>query len=169
MFKDAYERAKEAHKASSEARSSSVSQIAESKEPSSFMLLYGQARALQQERRREEDERQKIEAQEKTKPGFIYFLLDKAPVDGPRRVKIGFSESVPHRLKQANTWGPYGWQIIGVIHNVTKTDEGELHDRFRRYRAFDASGVEWFYLAGELKNFIENSPTVQQYKGTESK
>lgn len=74
----------------------------------------------------------------------IYFIV---PIDGPGRIKIGFSRSPERRIYELSALSPYQLRIAAQAPG-NGADEVFIHWRFRKYRAHR----EWF----------KNSPTIRE-------
>ncbi len=75
--------------------------------------------------------------------GYVYFLRCGDTV------KIGFSKSVPKRVKSLSAATPHETEIVKVIPGTTQT-ERYFHAHFSAYR----QKGEWFRLEGELAAFL---------------
>lgn len=80
---------------------------------------------------------------EKGTVGFVYFARSGEVV------KIGFSKSVPKRLKGISTACPNEIEIIKIIPGTNQT-ERYFHTHFSAYR----QKGEWFRLEGDLAAFL---------------
>ncbi|NKX16177.1 GIY-YIG nuclease family protein [Brucella pseudogrignonensis] len=83
---------------------------------------------------------------EKGTVGYTYFARSGD------LVKIGFSKSVPKRLKSISTACPTEIEIIKIIPGTSQT-ERYFHTHFGSYR----QKGEWFRLEGELAMFLSRS------------
>lgn len=76
----------------------------------------------------------------------IYFLL--APMC--RRIRIGRSKDVGHRIYEHRNSSPEKLQYLGCV-SEDQFKEKDLHRRFSEYR----SHGEWFHVDTSLLQFIE--------------
>jgi hypothetical protein len=85
----------------------------------------------------------------------VYFFQNG---DFPQ-VKIGWTKDRPEeRMKQLQTGNPNKLYLIGLYPTDKKEMEKILHDRFKKYR-IDPCG-EWFYLSGDLEEYIESLQNI---------
>jgi hypothetical protein len=76
-----------------------------------------------------------------------YFI---ASIEGPQRVKIGFTARTPfNRLSQLRAGSPIELVILGC---VAGNRESELHERFRQYHHHG----DWFTCSGEILDFVRH-------------
>ncbi|MBD7992813.1 GIY-YIG nuclease family protein [Ochrobactrum sp. Sa2BUA5] len=75
--------------------------------------------------------------------GYVYFLRSGDTV------KIGFSRSVPKRVKSLSAATPHETEVLKVIPGTNQT-ERYFHTHFRAYR----QKGEWFRLEGDLAAFL---------------
>lgn len=79
---------------------------------------------------------------------MIYFL----EAVGLGKVKIGFATDVRTRVRDLKVGCPVPVSLLGCIAGSMQ-DEQQLHKQFSAYR----SHGEWFFLAGEVQDFIRKS------------
>mgnify|MGYP001585986666 CR=1 FL=1 len=85
-------------------------------------------------------------ANEITCSDYVYFLK------AGRFIKIGKTTGSPSaRISQLQTGCPFHITLIAYIRGGIK-EESQLHKRFKKYKTHG----EWFFLDGELSEFIES-------------
>lgn len=93
-----------------------------------------------------------LEAEDMLTPdfvGWVYFIADDCG-----SVKIGWtSRPLDKRLKEHQCGSGQPLRYLAYF-DGTEQQERCLHVRFAEYRKMDA-GTEWFYLTGELRQYIE--------------
>lgn len=91
-----------------------------------------------------------------TRPSFVYFVADR----NGDHVKIGVSHDPDKRLSSLQTGNRDKLHLLAVVEGDSSLEQ-EYHERFKHLRR---SG-EWFALAPELTNFIQDLIAEEQGKG----
>ena len=106
-------------------------------------------------RRKEiKEEKQKVnnkKLENKEYNSFVYFMVNERH----GFCKIGYSLNPEKRLKELQTGCPVPIFIKKTIVGDLKL-ESKFHKYFRKYK----SNGEWFYMQGELKEFVYNDETT---------
>lgn len=109
---------------------------------------------------REAKEKSKLPDQKNNKQsGFVYFVINEKH----EFCKIGYSIDPQKRLKGIQTGCPFPVFIKKVI-GGTPSLEKKFHKHFQRQR----SSGEWFYIRGELKDFLYSDDIIFHFKAKNS-
>lgn len=88
---------------------------------------------------------------------MVYFITD-----GTNYVKIGYAYDVDKRIKNLQMANPRNLYCLLVISGDIDT-EHLLHEYFKDYRikVDNIDSCEWFYISGELKQFLDMDSIVE--------
>jgi len=83
----------------------------------------------------------------KNKKTNVYFILDS----NNNAVKIGLADDVQKRIGSLQTGNPNKLEIIGVLQNVERQIEKELHQKFICHHILN----EWFTFSKDIEEYIK--------------
>ena len=91
--------------------------------------------------------------------GYVYVIFDK----GYQLYKIGITNNIKARMRNGNTWSPYGLELVRSYKfpnsDVARRMEATLHRKFKKRNV----GGEWFNL--ELRH-LQHIESISSFEGT---
>lgn len=91
----------------------------------------------------------------RSSPGVIYFLQPGEI----QKVKIGYSNNLPARIKAVQTGSCEILKLLGVIPRANLNLEYAIHCKFGKYRLHN----EWFSLVPEILDFLNSKAKFPAY------